>query len=108
MAQSSIGISLKKETAAGLSYLIGPVTGVIVLFLKKDDYVRFHAKQSIIVLGGIIVFQWLLAVTVIFSFLLPLITIAGFILWLVLIYKALQGERWQVPFISKYTDRFLR
>lgn len=105
MAETSTG--LKKETLAALAYFLGPVTGIVILLLEKNDYIRFHAMQSTVVFGGLVVVQWLLALTVIFSFLTPLITLAGFILWLTLIYKALQGERWQLPVINKYINKLL-
>jgi len=105
MKETSTG--LKRETAAALSYLIGPITGVIMLLLEKDEFVRFHAMQSIVVFAGLIVLQWALAATVILSVLIPLTTLVGFILWLVLMYKALQGEKWSVPVLGKYVDKFL-
>jgi uncharacterized membrane protein len=105
MAETSTG--LKKETAAAISYFVGPITGIVMLLLEKDSFVRFHAMQSIIVFGGLIVVQWLLAATVILSVFVPLITLVGFILWLLLIYKALRGVRWRVPVVSKYTEKFL-
>ena len=98
---------LKKEIAAAIAYLIGPITGVIMLLMEKDSFVRFHAMQSIIVFVGLIVIQMLLAATVILSVLIPLTTLAGFILWLVLMYKALQGEKWEVPFVGKYVHKLL-
>ncbi|OGM32530.1 hypothetical protein A2803_03305 [Candidatus Woesebacteria bacterium RIFCSPHIGHO2_01_FULL_44_21] len=102
------GTGLKKETAAALSYVVGPITGIVMLLLEKNDYVRFHAMQSIVVLGGLALIQWLLGVTAVFAVFIPLTTLVGFILWLVLIYKALQGERWKVPYVSKYTDKLLK
>lgn len=93
---------LKKETAAAVAYLAGPITGVVMLLLEKDEYVRFHAIQSIVVFGGLFVVQWLLGITVILSVLIPLTTLAGFVLWLVLIYKATQGEKFLVPVVGKY------
>ena len=98
---------LKKEIAAAIAYLIGPITGVIMLLMEKDSFVRFHAMQSIIVFVGLIVIQMLLAATVILSVLIPLTTLAGFILWLVLMYKSLQGEKWEVPFVGKYVHKLL-
>ena len=98
---------LKKETAAALSYLIGPITGVILLLMEKDDFVRFHAMQSILTFGGLVVLQFVLGATVILSVLIPLTSLAGFVLWLVLMYKALQGERFEVPVIGKYAKKLL-
>lgn len=96
------GTGLKKETAGALSYVLGPITGVIFLILEKDRFVRFHAMQSIVVFVGLFILQSLLAVTVILAILTPLITLIFFILWLLLIYKAWQGEEWEVPVFGKF------
>jgi uncharacterized membrane protein len=98
---------LKKETAAAVAYFLGPVTGVLMLLLEKDEFVRFHAMQSIVVFGGLFVISWLLGATVILAVFIPLITLVGFVLWLVLMYKALQGEKFQVPVVGKYVEKLV-
>jgi uncharacterized membrane protein len=101
----SSGTGLKKETAAALSYVLGPITGVVFLVLEKDPFVRFHAMQSIVVFIVLFVLQWVLGLTIILLPLVPLVGILGFVLWLLLIYKAWQGERWVVPFLGKYAEK---
>ena len=101
MAGSS-GTGLNKNTAAALSYILGPVSGVLFLAIEKDPYVRFHAMQSIVVLGGLIVLWFILPFTIILIFLVPLIMILYFVLMLILIYKAWQGEEWEVPVVGKF------
>lgn len=105
-AQSGTG--LNKNTAGALSYVLGPVTGVIFLILEKDPYVRFHAMQSIVVFVTLFVLQWALGITVILLLLVPLVTIVGFVLWLLLIYKAWQGEEWEVPVLGKYARQLAK
>lgn len=95
------GTGLKKNTAAALSYVLGPITGVIFLILEKDKFVRFHAMQSIVVFVTLFVLQWVLGLTIILLILVPLVGIVSFVLWLVLIYKAWQGEEWEVPVLGK-------
>lgn len=93
---------LKKETAAALAYVLGPVTGVLFLIISgKDAYVKFHAMQSIVVFVVLFVLQWILGLTLVLLPLVPLVGIASFVLWLVLIYKAWQGEEWEVPVVGK-------
>lgn len=95
---------LKKETSAALSYILGPVTGLIFLLLEKDQFVRFHAMQSIVALG------LLLAAGIIFS-LLPIISqliwIAYFVVLLAGAYQASQGVRWEVPVLGKIATKLL-
>jgi uncharacterized membrane protein len=96
------GTGLKKTTAGALTYVLGPITGVIFLVIEKDPFVRFHAMQSIVVFVGLFVLQAILGFTIILAVLVPLISILSFILWLILIYKAWQGEEWEVPFFGKF------
>ena len=104
-ATSSTG--LKKETSAALSYVLGPVTGVLFLVLEKDPFVRFHAMQSIVTFVGLIIIQWVFGLTIILLPLVPLIGILMFVLWLVLIYKAWQGDKMEVPFFGKITKQLV-
>ena len=108
MAEEKKGTGLPKNTAAALSYVLGPITGVIFYILEKDHYVRFHAMQSIVVFALLFVLQWALGFTLVLLPLVPLVSILSFVLWLLLIYKAWQGEEWEVPVLGKYTRKFLK
>jgi uncharacterized membrane protein len=92
---------LKKTTSGALAYVLGPITGVIFLIIDKDPFVRFHAMQSIVVFVGLFVLQMVLGFTIILAVLVPIISILSFVLWLILIYKAWQGEQWEVPVFGK-------
>ena len=96
-------LGLKKETAGALAYVLGPITGIFFLVTSKDPFVKFHARQSTVVFVVLFVLQWVLGITVILFPLSALVGLGSFILWLVLIYKAWQGEQWEVPVISKIT-----
>ncbi len=97
---------LDKNTAGALSYVLGPITGVIFLVLEKDPYVRFHAMQSIVVFIALFVLQAVMSATIVLLPLVPLVSILGFVLWLLLIYKAWQGDQWEVPILGKYAKKF--
>lgn len=98
---------LKKETAGALSYVLGPVTGIVFLVIEKDPFVKFHAMQSIVTFVALFVLQWAFAFTVILLPLVPLISIVAFALWLILIYKAWQGDKWEVPFLGKIAKQLM-
>lgn len=102
------GMDLPKNTAGALSYVLGPVTGIIFLVISKDNFVRFHAMQSIVVFLGLFILQWVLTFTIILLPLVPLLTIVGFVLWLMLIYKAWKGEEWEVPVVGAYARKFMK
>lgn len=108
MAENASSTGLNKNTAGALSYVLGPVTGVIFLVMGKDKTVRFHAMQSIVVFLSLFVLQSVMAFTIILIPLVPLLSIVGFVLWLLLIYKAWQGEEWEVPVLGKYARKFVK
>ena len=109
-AQTSSGTGLKKETAAALATLLGPTLVVPVLFiiLEKDEFVRFWAFQSIIVYLALFILNWVLVLTIFLAILTPLIFILGVVLWLVMTYKAWQGDKWQVPLVGKFAMQLMR
>jgi len=99
---------LKKETSGALAYVLGPITGVLFLIIEKDPFVRFHAMQSIVVFVGLFALQAMLGLTIILAVLIPLVGIVSFVLWLMCIYKAWQGEEWEVPFLGKFARQILK
>ena len=105
-AQKDLG--LKKETAGALAYVLGPVTGIFFLVTSKDSFVRFHAMQSTVVFVFFFALQWLLGITIILFPLATLVGIATFVVWLILIYKAWQGDEWQMPVLGKIARNLLK
>ena len=99
---------LKKETSGALAYVLGPITGILFLIIERDSFVRFHAMQSIVVFVGMFALQAMLGLTIILAILVPLVGIVSFVLWLMLIYKAWQGEEWEVPFAGKFARQILK
>lgn len=104
MAEEKKGTGLPKNTAAALSYVLGWVTGIIFLLIEKDPFVRFHAMQSIITFGVLMLLSFVPLVGWILS---PLVAIVGFVLWLVLIFKAYQGEEFKLPVIGEFAKKQL-
>ena len=102
------GTGLKKETAGALAYVLGPITGVVFLIIEKDPFVKFHAMQSIVVFVGLFALQWMLGLTIVLAILVPLVGIISFVLWLVCIYKAWQGQEWEVPFAGKLARQLVK
>ncbi|RJR29456.1 hypothetical protein C4564_02345 [Candidatus Microgenomates bacterium] len=103
MTKSSSG--LKKETAAALSYLFGPFTGFVFLLLETDEFVRFHAMQSIIVLGGLGLGAMLFSII---PFVNSLLWVGYVLVLLIGMYKASQGEKWTNPVIGKIVRSLLK
>jgi uncharacterized membrane protein len=92
------------NVAAALSYLVGFVTGIIFLVLEKDNrFVRFHAMQSTLVFAGIVAIDILLQVVPLLGALVVIFVVIPLsaILWLLLMFKAYQGEEFKLPLVGQ-------
>jgi uncharacterized membrane protein len=91
------------------SYLLGFVTGIILLLLEKQSkFVRFHAMQSTILFGGAFVVNIALGFIPILGWLVGLLlSFAVFILWIVCMWKAFQGEMYKVPYVGNLAEKQL-
>lgn len=90
--------------AAALSYLVGFVTGIIFLLVEKENkFVRFHAMQSTLVFIGIVVVDILLQIVPILGSLIVIFVVIPLsaVLWLLLMYKAYQGEEFKLPLVGQ-------
>lgn len=113
------GSGLEENVAGALSYLMGPVTGIIFLILDKDrPFVRFHAVQCLVVTVAwlalslaLMVLGAILGMIPVLGFIVTTLaylalSLLGFVLWLVLMYRAFQGEEWEVPVVGEYARRY--
>lgn len=117
---TSSSTGLAANVAGALAYVLGPVTGIAFFFIEKENqFVRFHAAQSITVSAILIaasiavsIVSAVLAVVPILGWLIALALSAGlglasFALWLVLMYKAYSGEEWEVPVAGPLARKLL-
>jgi uncharacterized membrane protein len=115
-APSSTG--LDPAVAAGLAYLAGPFSGAIILLAERtNEYVRFHAWQAIVGLGGLGLltagllvssFLTLLLSPVVFSVMYrvsEVLAVCWLILWAVCLVNAFSGRRWKLPLVGAYAER---
>lgn len=94
------------KTNVILAYLLWWITGLIFLFVGKDDPdVKWNAAQSVVVLGGI----WLigLIVSIIFAPVGYLIYLVAFVYWIIFLIGAFnyQGGHIKAPGIAQFTDQ---
>ncbi len=102
---------------AALCYLGFFVTGVIFLYLEpynQDEFIRFHARQSI---GFTAAWFAVYIVLSVFINVLPsplsttllvlgqFIYLAFAVFWLFLMYKAYTGERYRIPQLADIIDQ---
>lgn len=101
--RSSTG--LEENVAGFFCYLLGFITGIFFLAVeKKSSFVRFHAMQSTITFLGLFIISMILGVIPILNLLVYPIWILSLILWLILMVKALRGERYLLPIVGKMAE----
>ena len=109
---------MAENVAGALCYSLLWLTGLIFYFIDKRPYVRFHAAQSIVVFGGLHFVSYILGVFFGISILtggwagfslgvalFHLVHLLTFVLWLVLMFKAYQGERFRVPIAADIAEK---
>lgn len=92
----------QNHVVAALSYL-GILVLIPLLFVGKNDpFIKFHAKQGLVILLGFIV-----AV-----FVVRLVPVVGNLLWVMMaiasiagLIQSLQGHRWSIPVIGTLAER---
>jgi uncharacterized membrane protein len=108
---------LDENIAGLLCYLLGVITGIIFYVIEKENkFVRFHAMQSIVVFGSILIINWVVIPIVmmipilgwVIGMLLGLVVfIVSIVLWVLLMYKAYKGEKYKVPFAGDFAEKYV-
>jgi uncharacterized membrane protein len=94
---------LDANIAAALSYGVGFVSGIIFLLIEKENrFVRFHAMQSTIVFLAIVGIDIVLQIVPLIGGLVVILLIIPLsaVLWLILMFKAYQGEDFKLPIVG--------
>ena len=103
MEKSSTGLD---ENVAGLlCYVLGWVSGLVFFLLEQENkFVRFHAIQSILVFGAIMVAGIVLGWIPVIGWVIGLL---GFVLWIILIIKAYQGVKFKLPWAGNLAEKWV-
>ncbi len=89
-----------RRLMAALSYL-NVLFLVPLLFAKKDEFVKFHLKQGIVLFAAYVVASavvWFPFVGWMIALFLLAVSIYGFL-------QALSGKEWKLPYIGDYASR---
>jgi uncharacterized membrane protein len=116
----SVQSGMAENVAGFLCYLFGWVTGLIFFLIDKRPFVRFHAAQSMVVFGGLHILS--IALGIFFgagmmfrggfgafgmgAMLYGLINLVALILWILLMVKAYQHEKFEVPIAAGIAKGF--
>ena len=101
---------LEPNVAGALAYLLGPITGVAFLVLERENrFVRYHAAHAIAVSVVLLVLSVALSILSTILAFVPLLgwlvalmlsvglSLGSLALWLLLMWKAYNGEQWEPP-----------
>lgn len=88
-----------KKTYSILAYLVGWITGLIFLFVGKDDPdVKWNAANSVVVFGGLSILIFIVGLIPVIGLILdPILGIIGLIFWIVFLIQGLQGTGQRLP-----------
>ena len=116
--EESSSTGLDPHVAAALAYLAGPFSGVLILLAERtSSYVRFHAWQSVIGLGGLglivalllgLAFASVIVSATAFRVLLVtswVVWICWILVWALCVVRALTRRRWRLPIAGSYAER---
>jgi uncharacterized membrane protein len=94
------------NVVAALTYLLGWVSGLLFLALEPHNrFVRFHAMQSVLVFGpACIAFFICLSIPLIGWLAAIVIFYGSAVLWLLLMFKAYQGQRFKLPIAGEMAE----
>jgi uncharacterized membrane protein len=99
--------NIQPNLAGLLCYLLGWITGIIFLIIEnKNQFVRFHAFQSILTFGAITVLEiilvWIPWIGGVFGYIIGAL---AFILWVVLMFEAYQGKMFKLPIVGDIAEK---
>lgn len=102
-------VDIPPHIAGWLCYLGVWISGIIFFFVEqKNQWIRFHAAQSIVVFGTLAVASailgWIPFIGPAFSI---LIGITGFVLWIFLQVKAYNGQRYKLAWAGDIAEMMI-
>ena len=120
-------MNLEENVASALCYVLIWLTGIIFFFMEKENKtVRFHAMQSILTFIPLSILGWILGwigrpsfgygsygyYGYSYSPGIPALLWASWaiwaitgLLWLILVFKAYQGEKFKLPVIGDIAEK---
>lgn len=78
-----------------------------LLTVKDSDYVKFHAKQGLVLCGIYFAFTLVINFIPVIGQLIWCVSVLGYLVVSVMgIMKALKGERWRIPVVADLAAKF--
>ena len=94
------------DNAAGALAYVTIIPAIIFLIVEpynRNSFIRFHSWQSIFFgIAAVAIHIVLTLIPVIGWILVPFVSLGFLVIWVILVLKALKGERFQLPIIGKF------
>ena len=110
---------LSDNAAGGLAYItiIPAIIFLLVVPYNKNTYIRFHAFQCLFLAAAWLIIDIVLGIFGLFGLfgtffqlidvgLYSIVALAVIVLWLIALVKALNGERYMVPIVGKFAEKW--
>ncbi|MGD0521321.1 MAG: DUF4870 domain-containing protein [Terracidiphilus sp.] len=108
MSEETPQSGLSDNSAGALAYVtvIPAIVFLLVEPYSKNSYIRFHAWQSIFLGIAAFAVQIVLSVIPVIGWILiPFVLIGFLVLWIIVLLKALKGQRYKLPFIGDLAEK---
>jgi uncharacterized membrane protein len=95
---------LSDNVAGALAYvtIIPAIIFLLVEPYNKNSFIKFHAWQSIFLQVALFVVSFINVIPILGQIVFLIIFLGLFVAWIMVVLKALKGERYQLPVIGKY------
>ena len=108
MSEETPQSGLSDNAAGALAYVtvIPAIVFLLVEPYSKNAYVRFHSWQSIFLGIAMFAIEIVLSVIPIVGWILiPFVLIGFLVLWIIVLLKALKGQRYKLPYIGNLAEK---
>jgi uncharacterized membrane protein len=96
------------DNAAGALAYVTIIPAIIFLLVEpysKSSYVRFHSWQSIFLGIAAFAISFINIIPILGQIIFLLGMLVLFVAWIIVLLKALKGERYKLPFIGNYAEK---
>ncbi|MBN4064966.1 DUF4870 domain-containing protein [Dehalococcoides mccartyi] len=110
VGEPKTNLGTTQNVAGLLAYVLMWLTGIIFLLTEKEnDFVRFHAMQSIVIFVPLTIASMIVGFLPIIGGLVGVILqITTIIIWLFMMYQAFQGNRYKLPYAGEFAETQLK
>lgn len=104
--ETNITSGLDENIAGLLSYIV--IVGIVFIFIEKENnFIRFHAFQSIFTFISLVSLLIALSIIPFIGWIIAtLLSPVTLILVVFLMYQAYSGERYKLPFIGNFAEKY--